>query len=174
MHFVVGIVSIVLLFSIGQTLTRAIVFFVIITGTLLINAKIQGKKIGFVNWFVEKFERKNVLFPGFGSATYALGVLIPLILLDNVNEIAAIIFILAVGDGISTIAGRPGKIKLPYNNKKTAEGTAAFFLSSLPAWLFIGEAIVIVAALSAIAESLPLKFDDNLTVPIVATAILLL
>ena len=174
MHFIVGVVSIILLFSLGQIVTRAIVFFVIIIGTLFINAKIQGKRIGFVNWFVEKFERKDVLFPGFGSATYALGVLIPLVFLDDINKIAAVIFILAVGDGLSTIIGKLGKAKLPYNRKKTVEGTVAFFLSSLPAYFFIGEGIFLVAGLGALAESLPLKIDDNLLIPIVATAILLL
>ena len=174
MHFLVGLIAIALLFLVGNLFTRAIVFFVIIIGTILINAKIQGHKIGFVNWFVDKFERKNVLFPGFGSAVYALGVLIPLVFLEDPNQVAAVIFVLAVGDGMSTIVGKMGKIRIPYNKNKTVEGSFAFFLSSLGAFIFVGPAVVFLAAITTVAESLPLRIDDNLIIPIVATALFLL
>jgi len=99
--------------------------------------------------------------------------LIPLAFLHSPSEIAAVIFILAIGDGASTIIGMKGKHKIPYNKEKTFEGTVAFFLFSLPAYFFIGEAIIPLAIIAAVVESLPLRLDDNLTVPIACTVFFL-
>jgi len=172
-HFLVGIATILLLIYYGRGITIAGVFFTIIIGTLLINARFLGKRIGFVKWFEERFEREDALLPGWGSACYATGVLIPLTFIADTNGIAAAIFILALGDGVSTIVGRKGRIKIPYNKQKTVEGSVAFFLSSLIAYLFIGPAIIPLAALAAAVESIDFKIDDNLTIPIACTAFLM-
>lgn len=169
MHFLVGLGAIAMLFVFGRPFAAAAVFFVIIAGTLLINLRVQGLRIGFTEWFVERFERENAILPGFGSACYAAGVLIPLVFLTEVNEVAACIFILAIGDGLSTLAGRKGRIRLPYNKAKTAEGAAAFFLGSLPCVVLVGAAAVPLALLAALVETVDFRIDDNLTVPIACT-----
>jgi dolichol kinase len=94
--------------------------------------------------------------------------------LNDPNQIAAGLIILALGDGVATLIGQYGVLKLPYNHKKTIEGTVAFFLSSLVGGIFIGPLIIPVAFLAAFVESLPIKFDDNLSVPIVITAFFLI
>ncbi len=169
MHFLVGLGTIVMLFTFSRPFTAGAVFFVLLSGTLMINARIQKLRIPFVEWFVERFERKGVLFSGFGSACYAAGVLIPLVFLSDVNHIAACILILAVGDGLSTIVGRGGKHKLPYNKEKTLEGALAFFIGALPSVFFIGILGIPLAVLAAIIETVNFRIDDNLTVPIVCT-----
>ncbi|MBU0532269.1 hypothetical protein KKB44_02125 [Candidatus Micrarchaeota archaeon] len=172
-HIILGIVTIAILLYYSKGFMIAAVFFTIIAGTIVINMRLLKKKIAFVQWFEKHFERKNIWFPGWGSACYAAGVLIPLTFLTNNAEIAAIIFMLAVGDGFSTLIGRIGKTKLPYNKKKTLEGTVAFFVATLPAYYFVGSLIVPLAIIGAIVESIDLKIDDNLTIPIAGTAFLL-
>jgi dolichol kinase len=161
------------LFMFGRGYTIGATFFTLILGMLLINARLLGIKIGLVSWFEKHFERPDALFPGWGSACYAAGVLIPVSFLSQVPEIAAVIYILAVGDGISTAVGRRGSHRLPHNSGKTLEGTAAFVFASLPAYLLIGPAILPLSLLSAIVESIDWRIDDNLMIPIACTIFLL-
>ncbi len=172
-HLIIGMGAIALLLRYGRGFMVAAVFAIIIVGTLLINARLLGRKLTFIQWFEERFERKNVLFPGWGSACYAAGVLIPLAFLIDVNQIAASIFILAVGDGFSSIVGRMGNIRLFYNRRKTLEGSVAFLLSSLPAYYFVGAVIVPLALLTAVVESITSEVEDNLTIPIACTVFFL-
>jgi dolichol kinase len=169
MHLLVGVGAIAMLFLLGRPFTAATVFFVLLAGTLIVNLKINGMKIFFVQWFIERFERRDALFPGFGSACYATGVLIPLVFLTDINEVAACIIVLAIGDGLSTLVGRKGRIKLPYNRKKTAEGAAAFFGGSLAAVLFVGAGALPLAVVAAIVETIDFRIDDNITVPVACT-----
>ena len=165
-HMIVGIVAIMLLLILGRGYMIAAVFIVLVIGTLLINARMRGKRISLVQWFERRFERDDVVFPGWGSACYAAGALIALTFLTDLGQIAATIFILAIGDGFSSIIGRKGRFRLPWNSNKTLLGTAAFFVSSLPAFLFAGAAMIPIAAMAAVVESLDLRIDDNLTIPI--------
>lgn len=172
-HIILGLASILLLAHFGRGFMTAAVFFVIIIGTLLMNAKIRGARIFFVEWFEELFERSDAPLPGWGSAAYAIGVLVVLTFLSDISQMAAVIYILAVGDGISTIIGRRGRIKIPYNDKKTVEGSLALFVSSLPGYLLIGPIIVPLAIVASLVESIP-YLEDNLAIPIACTAALLL
>lgn len=168
-HLFVGIATILAIFYLGRGMMIGAVFFTIIIGTLLINATFLGKRMKLVEWFEERFERKDVLFPGWGAACYATGSLIPLVFLTDVNQIAAVIFILAVGDSFATIIGKFGKIRVPHNKKKTLEGAFGFLLSSLPAYYFVGNSIVPLAIVGTIVEIINFRIDDNLTIPIAGT-----
>jgi len=172
-HMIVGIGTLILLMQHSRTFVMVATFFTIIIGTLLINARLLGKKIFLVEWFERRFERSNAPLPGWGSACYAAGVLILLTFLPDIPRIAAGIWVVGMGDGISTMVGRRGKIEIPYNRNKTLEGTLAFFLSVLPAYYFIGIWAIPLGLIAAIVESLPLPIDDNLSIPI-ASAIFLL
>lgn len=172
-HIAVGLAAMAFLFLFGRGYTIGATFFTLILGMLLINARLLGIRIGLVSWFEKHFERPDALFPGWGSACYTAGVLIPVSFLTQVPEIAAVIYILAVGDGISTAVGRRGRLRLPYNQGKTLEGTVAFVLASLPAYLLVGPAIVPLALLGAIVESIDWRIDDNLMIPIACTALLM-
>jgi len=172
-HFVIGIFVLFMLLHQGRGFTMAAVFFTIIIGTLLMNAKLLGVKIFFVDWFVEKLERENAPLPGWGSACYATGVLILLTFLSDINQMAACITILALGDSVSTVIGSMGRMKIPYNREKTLEGTIAFIIFSLPAYYFVGPMAIPLALVGAVAESLP-WVDDNLTIPIACAALLLI
>lgn len=172
-HIVLGIVTLSVLLLFGRGFMVAAVFFTIIIGSLLINARLLGKKIILVEWFEKNFERPDVMFPGWGSACYAAGALIALTFLSDIGSIAAIIFILGIGDGIATVIGKKGRVKLPYNKNKTLEGTIAFFFASLPAYYFVGPLVIPLAIAGALVESIDFKIDDNLMIPIVCTALVL-
>lgn len=77
------------------------------------------------------------------------------------------IAVLALGDSFSTAVGIFGRNRIFYNRKKTWEGTLAGFAAAYAGCFLISPQLALPAALSGmIAESLPLKIDDNLTVPI--------
>ena len=172
-HIVIGLIAIFIIMEFGKGVLMGVVFFTIIMGLFLVNMTFLGKKIGLVNWFIRHFERNNIPFPGWGSACYATGILLVASFLEDQNAIIAAIFIMAVGDGVSTLIGRKGRIKLPYNKKKTLEGTTAFFLFSLIGYLFVGEIIIPISLIAAIVESLDLPIDDNLSIPVVLTFLFL-
>ena len=171
-HIAIGLISILIVIYLGRGFLIAGLFFTIIIGTLIINLKTKGIAVPIVDWFEKTFERENAHFPGWGSFWYAIGVLIAATYLNNIMQIAAVIYILAIGDAASTIVGRKGKLKLPFNKSKTFEGSLAFFICSLPAYFFIGPLALGLAAVTTIAESIPIV-DDNVIVPIAAVVFLM-
>ncbi len=173
LHIIIGLLAIVFLTHYGKGMLMGAVFFIIIIGLLLVNATFLGRKIGIVEWFKERFERDGIPFPGWGSACYATGVLLAASFLEDQNAIIAVLIIMALGDGMSTLIGQKGEIKLPYNRKKTLEGTISFFAFSLFGYLFVGPEIISIALAAAFVESLNTPFDDNLTVPVVTTFLFL-
>jgi len=173
-HVLIGITLIVFIFMFGKTKLVALTFFTLLIGSVLINMKLIGQKIGMAEWFEKQFEREDALLPGWGSAWYVAGFLLLATVLTDTNQIAAGIFVLGISDAASTIIGKTlGKHKLPYNKNKSIEGSVAFFISALPAWFFVGEIIIPIAFLAALVESLPLKIDDNITIPLVCIAVFL-
>ncbi|MFH0737400.1 MAG: hypothetical protein V1827_02845 [Candidatus Micrarchaeota archaeon] len=171
-HILVGLLAIAVLFFLGRGFLLAAIFFTLIIGTLLINARLLGARIGIADWFVEEFEREDAPLPGWGSACYAAGALIAVSFLTDTGQIASVLLALGIGDGISTIAGRRGRMKLPYNGKKTFEGALGIFFPSLLAWFFIGPLAIPFALIAMSAESIP-RLDDNLTIPALCTAFLM-
>jgi dolichol kinase len=175
LHIILGLAALAVLIVFGKNALTAVLFFVLIIGLLLINRAYFNQIIWPAGWFIENFERNDVRFPGWGSACYATGMLILSSFLADPNMIAAGIIIIGVGDGLSTIIGlRFGKTKLPYNKSKSLEGSAAFFVSSLLGYAFVGPLIFPAAFIAMLVESLPLPMDDNLTIPIALTALFML
>jgi dolichol kinase len=172
-HMGIGLTALAALLIFGRGFLLAALFFTIIIGTLLMNARLQGRKVFIVTWFEERFEREDAPLPGWGSACYATGVLLTLAFLQDISQIAAVIFVLGIGDGVSTIIGTRGNIRLQHNGKKTLEGTLAMFFASLGAFLFVGYAAIPLALVAAIAESIP-RVDDNLMIPAACAAFFLI
>ncbi len=105
------------------------------------------------------------------------------------SEIASgVVCIIAYGDGPATLVGMlVGGPRLPWNAAKTWAGSTAFVAGSLPFavfafWLQSRPAIPLAASficvapavlLGAIAESLPMRINDNIRVSLVASAALI-
>lgn len=175
-HILTGLMVIAVLSYLGRGMAMGMVFFTIVIGLFIMNAKLLGKKnflTKIVAWFEKNFERVDAPLPGWGSACYATGILIVITILTDQSRIMAIIVLLALGDGFSTLIGRRGNIKIPYNSKKTLEGSVAFAIAALPAYYFIGPLAIPLVILGAIVETLPI-IDDNLMIPIAATAFLVI
>jgi uncharacterized protein (TIGR00297 family) len=129
-------------------------------------------------------------FPA-GILLYPISVLLLILVFPRRPDIAAAAWaILAVGDGMSTIVGRAvGGRPIPWNREKTWAGSAAFFVFGSVAgvalawwcraavhpapsmWFWIAAPIA-AALCAAAAESIPIRLDDNVSVPIAAAAVL--
>lgn len=126
-----------------------------------------------------------------GIAIYPLAVLALILVFPTRLEIVATAWaILAAGDGIATLAGTHLKTApLPWNASKSwggwAAGTIAAAIASVAAahWVAAGLAAppaawfltvgpVAAAVIAMLAETLPIKADDNITVPAVAALVL--
>lgn len=116
------------------------------------------------NW-VMGFERPGEL-PLNGLITFAAGVFI-VSLIFPVSVIVPSVLVLAFGDSLSTLVGRLwGRNPLFYNEKKSWEGSGAFFFAALAVLYFFVNPMkaVAIASLAAVVEGMP-DVDDNITVP---------
>jgi uncharacterized protein (TIGR00297 family) len=126
-----------------------------------------------------------------GILLYPLAVLLLILVFrSRLDIVAAAWAILAIGDGSATLVGRSiGRARLAWNRDKTWEGTVAFaiFASAgaiLLCWLtqpnvetttspwFVFGAPVLAAIAAALVETIPVRLDDNLSVPFAAGATL--
>jgi uncharacterized protein (TIGR00297 family) len=113
-----------------------------------------------------------------GIVLYPVSVLVLVLVFRHQLHYAAIGWaMLAFGDGVATLAGKSMRIApLPWNRDKSWGGLLAFLIVGSVAgmavayWMEYREPLVVlvVAMASAIAESLPLRIDDNITVPFAA------
>ena len=127
-----------------------------------------------------------------GILLYPLAVLgLILVFPTRLDIVGAAWAILAVGDGTATLVGRRADsrgraARLPWNRDKTIAGTTAFMVCGAAAgvllarWTRLPEPLstftVIAPILAAVAagfvETLPVRLDDNISVPVVAGAVL--
>jgi uncharacterized protein (TIGR00297 family) len=126
-----------------------------------------------------------------GIVLYPLSVLLLILALPHrLDLVAAAWGILAVGDAAATLAGgRLGGPRWRWNREKTVIGTVAFLLCGAPAssflawwcsptvtpppsFTFIVIAPLVATAVAALLETMPVRLNDNLAVPLVAAAVL--
>jgi uncharacterized protein (TIGR00297 family) len=126
-----------------------------------------------------------------GLVFYPLSVLVLLLLLPARPDIVAAAWgIMAAGDGLATLVGRhAGGSRIPWNTEKSVAGSAALIVGGGAAGVFLawwcGPAVVpppyawfpfvapVIAALAAAAvETIPVRLDDNLSVPASAALVL--
>jgi uncharacterized membrane protein len=126
-----------------------------------------------------------------GIALYPIAVLALLLVFPNRPDIVAAAWgIMAAGDGMATIVGRHfGSRRIPWNREKSVAGTAALIVfggaaGALLAWwcrpavvptpyLWFSIAVPFAAAVAAAAaETVPIRLDDNISVPAAAALVL--
>lgn len=118
----------------------------------------------FHSWIMG-FERPGEA-PLKGLITFAAGVFL-VSLIFPAGIIVPSVLVLAFGDSVSTLVGRLwGKDPLFYNEKKSWEGSGAFFFAALAVLYFFVNPMkaVAIASLAAVVEGMP-RVDDNITVP---------
>ncbi|KAA3617492.1 MAG: phosphatidate cytidylyltransferase [Calditrichaeota bacterium] len=103
-----------------------------------------------------------------GATLLFLGFLLAVVLFEKNIAVVSMLF-LSVSDTLAAVAGKLfGKYKI-FN--KTIEGTAAFFLSAFIISLFFYDKPILgfgVALATAIIELVPLKINDNITIPLIS------
>ncbi|MBW2974394.1 SEC59/DGK1/VTE5 family protein [Candidatus Woesearchaeota archaeon] len=176
-HILVGLLLIAFLYH-GLLTPMAILIaaLVVMAGSVYVR-KAKPKAI----WrLLEHIEREDALreFPGKGLIAYLIGAFLVVVLFEKEIALASIM-ILALGDSFSRLVGPFGRIRHPFNNTKFVEGViAGMVAASLGAMLFVSPSEAIVASFFAMLlegidlKILNLKVDDNLTIPLVAGAVI--
>ncbi len=145
-----------------------LVFALVIGLNLLTILGVGKERLAFYYRFVYKLEReKNYSRPGIQALWASLGIFMVFLLFGKEPAMVSVV-VLAVGDAFASIVGiRCGRRKI---GDRSLEGTLAFLLSSFFVLLpFIGLwKALSVSLFSAIVEALPLRLDDNFTVPLTA------
>ena len=159
----------VFLWTISPLLSFTILFSLIIAYIFSESLRMDGLFIFPVGRIVQAFGRKEELHLFALNPLYlAIGILLPLLLfVPPISYVA--VTVLAFGDSISTIVGiKLGRHHIPYNDKKSLEGTiSGFIVASIVSSFFVSPIFAIIAALSGmIIESLPLPFNDNVSIPL--------
>jgi uncharacterized protein (TIGR00297 family) len=126
-----------------------------------------------------------------GLVLYPTSILLMLLMLPARPDIVAAAWgILAVGDGAATLVGRRvGGVRWPWNRQKTVAGSIALALAGGAAgsflcwwcrssiipppypWFSVGAPIA-AAMVAAAVETVPIRLDDNLSVPLSAASVL--
>jgi dolichol kinase len=128
---------------------------------------------------LEPFDRPRVRVPGWGAFTLTAAFPLTLLLFPRTIALPALL-VLVIGDAAATIIGvRYGKHALPWNDRKSYEGSLSFIVTSLIAALFFVKPLVasIAVVVGALAESLPFDhefLDDNLVIPLLTAFLLFL
>ena len=153
----------------GRESTILLLAMVLFFGLILVHFKLKGFENPFVDFMLEKFDRKEVI-PARGGLAYAAGALF-LFAATDFTLAMGVTAILAFGDGFATLVGISGKHALPFNKKKTWAGAGAFILAGIASSMFflgLQNAIIYSIFLAAV-ESVDFKVDDNILIPFSAT-----
>ena len=112
---------------------------------------------------------------GYGALWLALGSLFAVSFLNTTNVLVVFAAIF-IGDPVATIIGiHFNKIKLPWNRRKSVAGTASYFLAAtIISFFLIGYYALLIGLVGAVIESLRIKVDDNFSVSVLLTALLLI
>lgn len=170
LHSCFGLLLISILYLFEKQYLIIFLCCLLLLGSPMIIWRLHGRQIPMINWFEGKFERDSAKFSGYGAFWYVVGALILALLINNEGQIIAALISLAFGDSAATIIGMRSKHPLPFNKKKTIEGSLAFFIFSLPSIFLLGGLGISLAFFLAIIEGLSLPSDDNLAIPVSSTA----
>jgi len=126
-----------------------------------------------------------------GIVLYPLSVLLLILVFETRLDIVAAAWgVLAFGDGFATLVGQQIRGRqISWNREKTIAGTAAFIVCgglagialawwtrpsvvAPPPLLFVVVAPLAAAVAAALVETLPVRLDDNISVPFTAAAVL--
>lgn len=172
-HILSNLSVCILIWLLGTQIISYFVLVGIFIGIPLMHLTIIGIKLPGIEQWLKNVGREGEI-PGEGAMYNALGILFALGLLrsDYIAAIAAIM-ILALGDGFATYIGTIyGRHKLPWNNRKTIEGSIGFAVGAMCALLVLPLPItVIVVLLATIVETLPIRLNDNITLPVVSSLV---
>jgi len=159
----------------GLSVLLGMFVFVFVADTIRLRSSSFNK---FIFRYFGRFIRDNEKDRFTGTPWYVLGVLSSAAIYDIPIALYAVAF-LAVGDvSATTIGERWGSIKV--SGVKSLQGTIAFFAASVISGAVIARfiypmptvAYIAGAAVAAVVEILPVKLNDNLTVPVISGGVM--
>ncbi len=179
-HIFLGVVLVILIY---YGIVNALILFLLLIIGGLISLISKFTDIPVISWLLKTFERPEQLkrFPGKGMISFFIGVLL-VVKLFPMDIALASILILSFGDSVSHIYGTlVGKKGLPWNKKKTIEGTIyGTITATLASSIIINPLYALIASISAMGfESIEIKTgeeltDDNILIPLIAGTVLLI
>ena len=179
-HLGGGIFLIGLYALLGRPLGLAVLSAIFVGATAIDVARLRSKSLNdFFFRHFSKFLRESEKGKLSGTPWYVLGVLCAAALYPLPVAVYAVMF-LACGDVAATTVGEKwGSVKFP-GSVKSVQGSAAFFLAAFIAGLVIRSyffpaslsAIAAGAFTAALVEVLPIKINDNLTIPVISGAVM--
>jgi dolichol kinase len=167
-------------FKVGWATSVATFAFLLAAGFLIALGYKRGIRVPVLSGIVDASERPEVIeeTPAKGALSFFLGALLALLLFKSyLAIISATIIILALGDSFSTLVGKKlGRHKIFYNPQKSWEGSiAGLCIALIGAIYFVPLPLAVSGAVAGmLAESLPLKIDDNITIPVFSGIAMLL
>ncbi len=166
-QILLGLVIISLFYLTTKLDAEIFAILLILLGYLVVDYVHVAKK-GKLSKKMMEYEREYTKF-GEGAIFLALGTLMVIGFLSNSAYIVTILIAIFIADSLATIAGvNFSSPKLPYNNGKSILGLVVYFIAvSAIGYFFVGKVVFVIALLGAIVESLPIKVDDNFSVPLV-------
>lgn len=161
-----------LLLSISKPLTLALLSSGIAAFAAFEALRMRGIRIPLISALTEKAARKRDAGRFVkGPITLGLGALLSALLFEPVPASVAI-YILAFGDGFSSLVGKLfGHVRMPFTRGKSVEGSlTCLVVSMISAYAVSGKlgASAAVAAFATIVEALPAKDWDNILLPLAA------
>jgi dolichol kinase len=169
-HIILGIIIAFSVLYVGKALVFPL-FILVLIGVFLY-FYLKEHYIPIISDLLAICERENE--GGKGALLFAIGLLITLIVVNDIDSAFYSILVFAIGDGLATLIGVRGKLKIKYFGK-TIEGFLAFFVSScIILYHPYGMYGIVVAFIGACVEfiSKKIKVDDNLILPIIIGLIL--
>jgi dolichol kinase len=171
LHIISNLFACLMIWILGIKTASYIVLLETCIGILLMHLTLAGVKIRGIEEWIKNVGREGEI-PGEGALYNAMGILFAIGLLrDSYLAVISVIIVLALGDGLATFAGTNyGRHELPWNKSKTWEGTIGFACGAVCAWFVMPiPGTILIAVSAAIIESLPLKVNDNIILPIAAS-----
>lgn len=123
--------------------------------------------------FLWSFERDDTPL-GIGSIWFAAGILLAFAIVNSLNVLYIVLFVLVIGDSAATIVGVNIKTAPLFFNKRKSIGgfMALFILSAVFGYFVVGYMGIAYALLGAIVESATqYPLDDNYIIPLALTAL---
>jgi len=161
-------VSVPFLANVSYLLTLKLLIIITILYMFAEWVRLNGFRIPVLNFVtrlcVRPDERRRFAL---APLTLSSGVILSLILFPELIA-CIVIMIVACADSMATMIGMfYGRVKLPYNRKKSMEGSVAFFLTAFVCAFFYLPLMtaLIVSVVSCIIETLPIEFD-NISIPL--------
>lgn len=165
-HVGIGALLIIAFLFLGLDSWEVLVVMAIVAGYMIAGTAGLSKSGDGATGFLKSLERRGTIV-GMGGIWLALGTLIPIVLLNSYALVLPVIVAIFIADPLATIVGLKfiGPA-IPYNKSKTVSGTVAYFVVAAIGFYAFGYIGIVLALMAAIAESLPIPFDDNFYIPV--------